>query len=126
MVINSSIAAISTINTNIATQAANEAKYTACNIIISQFDSKNCTIAQSQNYAECINFLYKRSIDLTLIIILKALFVLFLIGICIGIYKEYGEGIESICLSSLIYSLFIPLAACFIGGTVYGVYWLFI
>lgn len=109
-----------------ALQQAREAKKIACQNSMPSFNDQKATIEQKQIYADCVGFLYPQELDPAQILVMKALFVLALIGGCVGVYKGKTERYAfDIVIYGLLGFLCFPIAAAGVCGLVAGVLWLF-
>ena len=95
----------------------------ACKGKIAAFPA-NPTLIQMQEYAECVQVLYPADTSV-FTLLMKALFVLALVGMVGAGYKLRKEQPAAIIVGSLIGFFLLPAIALFIGGVFWGVWWLF-
>lgn len=128
MSVSASMAAVSAANASIAAQAAHRAKVSECKVIEHEFDSKIATVAQKNEYADCINVLYPQAMSSDMTIFLKVLFVTFLLSAIFGFIHEknnnYGGFLDCI-LSAVMWGIAVPFLIVCTLGILVGVYWLF-
>jgi hypothetical protein len=121
--------AIGTIAMAQANAAKHEAEIARCSFVVDRYDSKNYTVAEAHEYADCIDVLYPLPMSDGTILIFKILFVLGLIGAGIGIWKARKEDSHNGALEYFIYALmggvFLPALVAMAGFVLYGIYWLF-
>ena len=100
-------------------------KIDECKRVLLTFDTENATVTAMENYANCVNFLYPTSMDPSTEIFFKFLFVLALIGACVGVFISREEDLLGKFVGLLAGFVFVPVLASAIFGVLSGIRWLF-
>jgi hypothetical protein len=106
-----------------AQAAALRAEVSACQAVVSSFDSHGATVAESKQYAHCIDLLHPSEIGPDGIIALKVVFVIAMVGFVYGAACEHG--LFDRFMTGMLCFFGLPMALGCVGGIFYGIYWLF-
>lgn len=106
---------------SIAMQQAREAK---CVGVVDRFDSHTATTVEMREYASCVNTLHPAELSPGAESVFKVVFVIALLGMAVGMWRERGDVLGMICMGVLGFFL-APLGAIFVMGIIIGVRWLF-
>lgn len=113
----------------IASQAAYEAQVAQCKMTMIQFNPKTATVAEMRQYSDCVNFVYPKEVCGAAIVYFKVLLVVALIGMCVGVFREWrGNGCASLfdCGMAAFFGLLVPpLVVSVLTLLVWGIIWLF-
>ena len=118
----------------IATNAASEQReirITQCKDLVGRFDSTTTvTVEQAREYADCINTLYPREFRPEAILVLKAIFVIALIGMVVEVRRSWRRShsnsyIGDCAVAGIFGFIVYPVAVLGVVGLLYGIYWLF-
>jgi hypothetical protein len=106
-----------------AQAAAHRAEVSACQAVVSSFDSHGATVAESKQYAHCIDLLHPSEIGADGIIALKIVFVIAMVGLVYGAASE--RGLLDRFMMGMLCFFGLPIMLGCVGGILYGIYWLF-
>ena len=113
----------------IASEQAQQAKRAACQIVIEGYDARKATIEQAQSYASCIQLVHPEPLHPDEIFAGKGLFIMFLLGIVLGINQQKREGYTSdffdYFTAGVMGGIGTAGASIILFGTVAGIFWLF-
>ena len=123
------MAAIAASNAAIAAQAAHEAEVAKCQIVIREFDSKNTTVGQAQEYSHCIDVVYPQPMSDSSVVALKVVFAIALIGMVAGVLyvrqtERWADWIEYV-MAAFLGFFCLPVGIGVIVGIGFGIKWLF-
>lgn len=105
--------------------SAHKAKVERCTLEIDQFDSRTATVEEMKSYADCVNTIYPDEMNEGTVIGLKILFVILLIGIAFGLFKDRNDDLETKIAAALCFGIGFPILALCAAGIFYGIAWLF-
>jgi len=116
----------------IAANAAHQAKVSECKVVISNFNNhinNGVTVESMQQYAHCVNVVYPQPMCGGMVIIFKVVFIIALLGLIGGgLYEKFRgcySDIFDCVMNAILWFFLLPCVIGFIGGVIYGVYWLF-
>lgn len=132
-VIASSSAAIASSAAAIAAEEARQAKIARCQAFMPRFDHKTATVEDRRDYAQCVGIVHPEPVHPEpwsdgSIYIAKALFVIALIGMGLGVFQAQREcrgDVAGWVLLGLAGFIGAPLAVCGVVGILAGIVWLF-
>lgn len=119
-------AAVAVTQSAAAQEAAHRAKISECKVTESTFDAHISTVAEKINYSECINILYPQVINDSVTILLKVLFVAYLIGFAWELIKnrqDYYINTFDYIITSAMHSLILPSILLVIYSISAGILW---
>jgi len=79
-----------------------------------------------QEYADCVNVLYPQEVGADMTIVIKVLFVTALAGLISGAWYGHKDGFLDSVILGIVGFFMLPCIAVFIGGILYGIWWLFV
>lgn len=108
-----------------------EMRITQCKDLVGRFDSTTTvTVEQAREYADCINILYPKEFRPEAILVLKAIFVIALIGMVVEGRRSWkssysGGQIGGTVVAGIFGFIVYPVAVLGVVGLLSGLYWLF-
>lgn len=99
----------------IAAQSEHEAREARCMAVQTKFDSHTATIAQSQEYADCVKFLYPDPLSASTVIVLKLWIAVVLVSAVVGgVRTSYGD-VALGALEGVFFGVAIPAVIGLVG-----------
>ena len=129
-VITSTAAIVASSSAVSATTSANikhSAKLQHCNNVLSNYNSTTATVQQMQEYANCIDVVHPKELDVSSVVLFKVVFVIAVVAMIVTAFKDYKQS-KSIVDASLFGFVSFIMAICtsvFIGLLYFGFVWLF-
>ena len=112
-----------------ASVAAHKAKLVACTYIMERFEPKAATLEQTQSYADCVSTVYPKQMAHEDVIILKAFFVIAILGMLFGLLNankilRSPAGVFDYAFVGFLGFVGLPIATAAVAGFGIGVLWL--
>ena len=123
--ISSAMAGVAASQAAVASAAAHKARVSLCQTMMPSFNAQQATVSEMREYAGCVETLYPNEIGTDVTIVLKVLFVLAIVGMAIGVWRDRRYGLVESVMNGVLWFLIVPVAIVSSVCFLMGLRWLF-